>query len=364
MRNPTSPGHLGDIHLWDVASGREMYRFEDPGGGGMAGGLVFSPDGRFLVSAGLGGARVWDTADGRRVRAWDGDVLCVAFAPDGRSLVSVTDKEIVVRESAGGGVRWRIATTERRLYGSWGVPIAFTPDGRRLALLGEGFDVRVWDVESGQILQTFAGHRHGLTSVAFAPDGRTLATASLDTTVLLWATPDRPRPPVALSADDAAAAWADLAAGDAAVAYRAMTRLRADPGRSLPLLRERLTRAPAVDDGRVGRWVAELDDERFGVRQQAARELAALGERAAPALRRLLANRPTLEARRRAEELLAKLDELTPDPQLLRDLRAVEVLEAVGTPDARTLLEELARRDPEARLTREAQASLDRWRRR
>jgi hypothetical protein len=63
--------------------------------------------------------------------------------------------------------------------------------------------------------------------------------------------------------------------------------------------------------------------------------------------------------RRRATRLLEQIGrEITPGQ--LRSLRAVEVLERLGTPEARTALEDLARGTPEARQTREAKASLDR----
>jgi hypothetical protein len=66
--------------------------------------------------------------------------------------------------------------------------------------------------------------------------------------------------------------------------------------------------------------------------------------------------------RQRAESLLAKLDEGTPSAELLRGLRALEVLEAVGTPEARQVVEGLAKGTPAARLTREARGTLERWR--
>ena len=93
----------------------------------------------------------------------------------------------------------------------------------------------------------------------------------------------------------------------------------------------------------------------------AADALERLGEDAESSLRRALADKPSLESRRRVERLLERLV-IAPvnDPARLRELRAVEVLEHINTVEARRVLAALAKGTPEARLTREAQASLDR----
>ena len=96
------------------------------------------------------------------------------------------------------------------------------------------------------------------------------------------------------------------------------------------------------------------------VREKAAGELERWGERAVPALRRALVGGPSPEARRQIERLLGRLDGPVTAPEALRAVRAVEVLEQAGTPEARRVLEALAGGAPEARLTREAKASLGR----
>jgi WD40 repeat protein len=348
-----------DVRLWDVASGRFVRQLDGP----QSGALAFAPDGRFLAAGGGKGVRTWDTATGRPVWAMEEEAVGLTFAPDGRALACVGRNAVTVYELASGQVRLRIATPPAGFSGDLGAPVAFAPDGRRLAGLCGGIP-SVWDAETGACLQTLNGHRGMVEALAFAPDGRTLATASHDTTVLIWATPDPPRPAAALSAAEAAIAWADLASGDAAVAYRAVVRLASDPARGVALLRERLAPAATVEAGWLAQRIAELDDGRYAIRAQASRELEALGERAAPALRRLLAGRPTPEARRQAEQLLARLSGPPTDRATLRALRAVEVLERIATPAAKQLLADLANGDPGARLTQEAAAALKRLGRR
>jgi hypothetical protein len=103
-----------------------------------------------------------------------------------------------------------------------------------------------------------------------------------------------------------------------------------------------------------------LDDGRFSIRQQAAQELEKLGELASPALRRTLEKKPTVEVRRRVEVLLDLADAQHLSPEGLRTVRAVEVLERVGNPEARKLLQSLSTGAAGATVTQEAQAALKR----
>ena len=106
--------------------------------------------------------------------------------------------------------------------------------------------------------------------------------------------------------------------------------------------------------------IADLDDERFAVREKATTELEKLGKEIEPALHKALQGKPSLEVRRRIDRLLEKLESAAPSPEQLRLLRALEVLEHIGTPEARELLRTLAKGASGARLTQEAKASLDR----
>jgi hypothetical protein len=80
----------------------------------------------------------------------------------------------------------------------------------------------------------------------------------------------------------------------------------------------------------------------------------------APELRRALAGQPSAELRNQAEALLAVAPVLVRSPEVLRRVRAIQVLEHIGSADARLILETLAKGSPAARETREAQSALQR----
>jgi hypothetical protein len=126
------------------------------------------------------------------------------------------------------------------------------------------------------------------------------------------------------------------------------------------LLKERLHAATAPDPQRVARLISQLDSEQFTAREEAMQALEQLAELATPALRQALKDRPAAEVRRRLERLLEKLEPPLTVPELLRQLRALEVLEHIATPEARQLLQTVAKGVPEARLTQQAKASLER----
>jgi WD40 repeat protein len=64
--------------------------------------------------------------------------------------------------------------------------LAFSPDGRLLAVTGRDGAVRLWDVAARRELRRLDGGQGRVGRVAFAPDGRSLAVGGADGTVLVW----------------------------------------------------------------------------------------------------------------------------------------------------------------------------------
>jgi hypothetical protein len=242
--------------------------------------------------------------------------------------------------------------------------VAFSPDSRSLAAGGSDGIVRVFEVASARERRRFAGHRGDIVALDFSPDGRRLLSGSDDTTALIWDVTGLEQDGArALGAKDTAALWQDLADTDAAKAGRAVWRLVGNPAAAVALLRERL-RPVVMDAALVERLLTRLESDDFSERQAAQRDLTALGSLAEPALRKARAAKLSPEARRRATEVLENLDGPLTLPGELRAVRSVEVLEQIGSGEARQVLRRLAGGAPEARLTQEARAALDRRRRR
>jgi WD40 repeat protein/serine/threonine protein kinase len=143
-------------------------------------GVAFSPDGERLASAGGDGAvRIWNSRTGERIqefKAHDKAACGVAFHPDGRHLASTgADGLVKVWELASGREVFRGPCDALRKFGA-AYTVAFRPpDGRHLAA-GSKPTVTLWDWENRRPLHTFGGHEHHTMPVAFSPDGRRLAT--------------------------------------------------------------------------------------------------------------------------------------------------------------------------------------------
>jgi len=249
--------------------------------------------------------------------------------------------------------------------------ITFSPDSRMLAW-GGWIDpaIHLVEVATGRERHVLRGHKGRILSLTFSADARMLVSGSEDTTALVWnlAGPlggphKETTPPTPAELE---AAWADLAAGDTVRAYRALRRLGSAPAEAVPYLRKHLRPVAVLDKKYLARLIADLDSSRFVVRERAARELEGLGSAAEPALRKVLAGKPSLEARKRIEKLLEQeaAQRSSPTPDRLRRMRALEALELAGEGEAHRLLKELAGGMPGVWLTEEARTALGRLDRR
>jgi hypothetical protein len=152
--------------------------------------------------------------------------------------------------------------------------------------------------------------------------------------------------------------WTDLADTNTTKAYDALWSLVAVPQQAVLFLQKHLQHETRPDPKTVARMIADLDSDEFMVRQKATEELSKLGEAIISELRRTLGNKPSLEVRRCIQPLLDRTQDWT--AERLRDHRAIQALEHIGTPQAKEVLQKLAAGAPGALRTEEAKAALQR----
>ena len=224
------------VHLWSLTGGHPLQTLTGLQGNVMT--LAFSPDGRTVAgSSGSNRLQLWDAGTGARRRALrgthafslgagtgtvDSDVVTVddgaravrwdaatgkplksfpldtgtngdlvAFSPDGTRVACGTPDGGLSLFSNVTGQRQRHvrvfpAYDTRDSADTYLSALTFSPDGRTLASDGPDATVKLWDVATGRLLRTLAGHRSTVTCLAFSPDGATLAAGSRDATILLW----------------------------------------------------------------------------------------------------------------------------------------------------------------------------------
>ena len=239
---------------------------------------------------------------------------------------------------------------------AWVCAVAFSPDGERLATATVQGDVHVWAARTGRLLRELMGHRGPVSGLLFA-DRETMVSAGRDSSVLIWdiaGLAEERIKPIVLSAEQRERLWGQLL-GEPAVASLAIQRLAHDHTGSVALLRSRLA---AVDGKKIAKLLRDLETDNYKTRDSASKSLAEMGCFAEGSLRHELTKKPNLEKHRRLEELLLKLTDERLVAEHLRALRSVEVLEMIGTPEARKVLQTLADGAAEAELTKAAKAAL------
>lgn len=213
--------------------------------------------------------------------------------------------------------------------------------------------------------------------------------------------------PAARAADNAplsptvADLWGQLATSDEGKATRAILALAKQPKEAVEFLGKTL-KAVKVDKAKVAKWLEQLGDDTFTQREEAMRELSVIAEFIKADLKKATETKDP-EVKKRVAALLAKIPaeakkpakapgivgrsvsvqnvngqitimvdgkalDLSPPPPvipkpnltLLQTTRGIALLEHLGTPEARKILQRLAEGEPEARQTKEAKAALKR----
>jgi hypothetical protein len=329
---------------------------------------------------------LFEVASGTRLRQFPlarGQVVNrFAFSADGRTLAALNkDGSVTLYETLTGRKRGRLGKAGKspgpdRAMMISGIALdlvpdgadtphslAISPDGRVLAANSSGPEIRLWDLLTGADLGRFRGHQGGITDLAFDAAGKRLISGSMDTTALVWdltGPTGKLRPGAGTLAPGVAEKmWADLTGDDAERAFVAIQKLCEAPADAVALLKRHLRPAVAPDPKRVAKLIADLDSASFAVRSQATAELDKLGDLIGPAAQKA-ADDASLEKRQRLEQILKKLRVRAVQGEALAALRGVEVLELMGTEEARGVLQSLAGGATGSRQTEEARAALRR----
>ena len=158
--------------------------------------VAFSPDGRRVVSGSDRMVKVFDLATGQEMLTLKGHealVSSLAFSPDGRRIVSGGGCDPFAPDAGGGMVTvWNATTGKETLtlkgHTSLVSSVSFSADGRQIVSGDNDGTAKVWDTATGKETLTFKGHAGAsLDSVAFSPDGRQIVSGSNGNTVYdLW----------------------------------------------------------------------------------------------------------------------------------------------------------------------------------
>jgi len=217
------------IKLWDASTGDLLITMK--GHTASVGGVAFSADGKFLASASEDTTwKLWDVEkgsillsaptrendrvhmtrvafsdDGQKIAttSWDGivevwnaktgeqisflfntephPIFSLDFNPTGRLLASTSSSSIRISDVLTGEVLETFTGHTNLVYG-----VTFSPDGTKLASSGLDGKIRIWDFATGTTTLMLAGHRNSVNVTAFSPDDLHVASASSDGDVLIW----------------------------------------------------------------------------------------------------------------------------------------------------------------------------------
>lgn len=177
---------LGQLLVWEWQS--ESYILKQQGHYDSMNALVYSPDGqRIITTADDGKIKVWDVQSG----------FCIVTFTEHTSGVTACEfakrGNVLFTASLDGSIRawdliryrnFRTFTSPTRIPFS---SIAVDPSGEVICAGSlDSFDIHIWSVQTGQLLDQLAGHEGPVAALDFAPNGDTVVSGSWDRTVRIW----------------------------------------------------------------------------------------------------------------------------------------------------------------------------------
>ncbi len=405
-----------DVQLWDLRSGKLAKTFglveqTDQHGGDHVQRVFFRPDGKVLfTTSGKTGITAWSVPEAKQL--WRVEKLGPHAACDvnGRWIAiggGYSNEQVhwtLLDAKTGQTIRQVEVPTEpvqpRQgiLYPPYLNGVEFSPDSSRVITAHYDGVVRVWDPNTGKLVQKFGGTRMGAQCVACSDDGRLVGVGGADRKIAIWELAtgkevleltghDSAVRDVAFTRDSkgiignadlspilwslapkdlpgidgADAMWETLGSEDGAKAYRLVWALAKEPKRAISLFHERIdAKSLALAREQFDKWVAGMDSPRFCAREVAERNLMQAGVRVPVEwLRKALADA-------KSDELIARLNRVMvqrekPDPNERRLGRAVQILELAGTNEAKAFLKTWADAGGSG-LALDAKAALQRLR--
>ncbi len=313
-------------------------------------GLAFDPTGDKLVTLGRDGfLRLSPTDEGDdiwKVRVQRGARGTVAFSPDGKFIAASSSGLIKVVNSSDGTEVFSVGGLfDNGLFQQ----IQFSPDSRLLIGASEGMTggVRVWELSTQSLVRRFTTGYGTVYRLGLFADGTRLVSAGVEEAITVWDLAGR-HGKDAPKADELLAACANLGSLDGSLGYPATRMLVAAGSLGVQAVASKMDEILETRKHVAG-WVKELGSEDFTEREAAKKELLALGIRALPAVQAAASKAESPEVRARAVEITIKLAAKAiriPENGLAGDalclVRATEVLEDVGTPEALALLDRIA----------------------
>ena len=175
-------GHSVGINMvWDSSSGQFQHKF--CGIGAPQERPQFLPNGREVVESGKAILRIFDHTSGKQLFAADRvstDIIQTVVSPDGRWIVELDGQAVDVWDIDGRQLAYKL-NGNSKLFA-----IAVSPNSKNVAVGDNEGEIRIWELSTGKLLQTFQGHSGRVGSIGYSADSAEIVSGAEDGAIRIW----------------------------------------------------------------------------------------------------------------------------------------------------------------------------------